>query len=227
MQTIWFIRHGESTSNAGYPTRDPVTIGLTARGLEQSQVVAELLPRPDLVITSPHHRTLESARPTLARYPESLHEEWLVQEFTYLDAARYMNSTLHQRMPHAAAYWQRADPTYRDGTAESFAELVVRLDETRARLAALPHRFVVMFTHGLFTRAMLWRVLQGGDPVSGAWMGQAYKVIQGLRVPNAAINPSTSPRATSGWWGPCKPITCTPTSMTRPWRGNTRPRWNG
>lgn len=53
-----FVRHGESTGNAGVPCHDLATIELTQRGHEQArQVAASWTGAPALIVTSPYMRT--------------------------------------------------------------------------------------------------------------------------------------------------------------------------
>lgn len=50
-----FIRHGESTGNAGVPCHDLATIELTERGRGQAQhVAARWDEAPSLIVTSPY-----------------------------------------------------------------------------------------------------------------------------------------------------------------------------
>jgi 2,3-bisphosphoglycerate-dependent phosphoglycerate mutase len=54
MTEIWFIRHGESESNAGLPTFDTAKIELTPRGFAQAKQIVEAFTRPpSLIVTSP------------------------------------------------------------------------------------------------------------------------------------------------------------------------------
>ena len=51
MKTLWFIRHAESLSNAGFPTETPHAIGLSAKGLGQAAALArQWRTVPDLIV---------------------------------------------------------------------------------------------------------------------------------------------------------------------------------
>src|SRR5438874_5849901 len=128
MREIWLIRHGESESNAGLPTTHPTTTTLTPRGQAEAEAVAGVFARPpDRIILSAYDRAVQTAAPTLRRFPALLPETWPVHEFTYLAPARYRASTMHDRLPHVAAYWERCDPHYYDGKdVECFADLLAR-----------------------------------------------------------------------------------------------------
>lgn len=68
MKHVKLIRHGESAANAGELTRDRASIPLTAKGLEQAQMVTNFHANaPDLIIASPFLRAhaCADADPTL------------------------------------------------------------------------------------------------------------------------------------------------------------------
>src|SRR5688500_12168421 len=98
MTEIWLIRHGESESNAGLPTFDTAEITLTPRGFAQAKHIVEAFSRPpSLIVTSPHLRARQSARPTIERFPQARLEEWPVHEYTYLSLASRHGTTLQGR----------------------------------------------------------------------------------------------------------------------------------
>ena len=84
-----------------------------------------------------------------------------VQEFTYLGDLHGRTSTAQERQPYARAYWDRADPHYASGGAESFTGLLSRTTDFLSRLSAQRSGPVVVFTHGLFMRAVAWSLLTG------------------------------------------------------------------
>src|SRR5262245_50607839 len=87
-KNVWLIRHAESEGNAGLVTSQPDTIPLTKKGIEQALRLADSFTRaPALIVTSPFIRTLQSAEPTIGRFPAVRQEQWQVQEFTHLSPA--------------------------------------------------------------------------------------------------------------------------------------------
>jgi broad specificity phosphatase PhoE len=153
---VIFIRHGESTGNAGVPCNDLATIALTERGHEQArEVAASWTQAPALIVTSPYTRTQQTAAPTIARFPGVPVEVWPIEEFTYLQPARWNGTRSAERMPHLERYWSAADPDYCDGEgAESFATLLRRCKTGLDRLAAMPAgSLVYVFGHGQFIQA--------------------------------------------------------------------------
>jgi broad specificity phosphatase PhoE len=189
MIEIWLIRHGESESNAGLPTSDTAKIVLTPRGLAQAEyIVAAFARPPSLIVTSPYLRAIQSAQPTIARFPQARLQEWPVYEYTYLSRASRHNTTLHERKPQIDAYWARCDPQYVDGDgAESFAALVARAVQTLERIKRLDDDFVAIFSHGLFIRTLLWVLLADPVAINAASMRRYRSFISGFAAPNASI----------------------------------------
>jgi len=155
---IWLIRHAESQANSGMRTSYPHGIKLTRVGFEQAKLFAEKLSNPpDLIITSPYIRTKQTAEPLIKKYKNVPHEEWEVQEFTYIPPYKCQNTTEFDRIPMAEEYWKRSDPLYCDGkTAESFSDFIKRSEDAINKLKIRQEKFITMFSHGQFIAAMLW-----------------------------------------------------------------------
>src|SRR5450432_666686 len=189
MPSIWFIRHGQSESNAGLRTSDPALPRLTERGHQQAKHIAQAFSRaPDLIVTSPYVRTGATAKYTLERFDKVHSEEWPIQEFTYLAPAGVANTNTAERKPKVNAYWQRSDPTYVDGEgAESFAAFLGRVQALLERLNKADAEFIAVFGHSGFTKALLQIMLNGTGPVNSEWMQEYKHIDDGIWVPNASI----------------------------------------
>src|SRR5262249_31043853 len=149
----------------GLATRDPAAISLTERGRAQAgRLAAGFVEPPSLVVTSAYARTKQTAQPTRERFPDVPHEQWPVQEFTYLHSLHGRLTTAAQRRPMVDAYWLRADPSHveRPG-AESFTGLLIRARELVERLSfkGCGDGPVAVFSHGMFIRAVLWTLMTG------------------------------------------------------------------
>lgn len=159
---IEMFRHAESEGNAGKPSTYPALIPLTETGHAQARALADsfnMSAAPELIITSPYLRTGETAAPTRARFPAVAHEVWPIQEFTYLQPARYFGTTQQQRSEAATSYWRKADPESVDGEgAESFVQMMRRVDTMLSRFRTLSQRHVLVFSHGLIIQAALLRL---------------------------------------------------------------------
>jgi 2,3-bisphosphoglycerate-dependent phosphoglycerate mutase len=189
MVEAWFIRHGQSVSNADLPTAHPAQSELTPQGwLEAEQIVRAFTRQPDLLVLSPYLRAQQTAEPTLNRFPNVPSATWPVHEFTYLAAHHYDGTTGSERRPVAMTYWERNDPHYRDGPeAETFAELVERVWAIIGRLRQGQDQYVALFSHGLFIRALLWAVLTDTRRPAPQQMKQYGNFCQAVRVPNGSV----------------------------------------
>lgn len=193
MPKIWFIRHGESISNANLPTTHPAQSELTAVGEQESRLIANAFTqKPDLIVASSMVRAQQTAAPTIARFYPIAQEEWAVHEFTYLAPDRYAGTTLDDRRPFAREYWERSDPFYKDGdVGESFAELMGRVSEAIARGHRYAASFIVVFSHGLFLGALFWSLLTGITEATPETMRQYSFFVRSVKFPNASILKTT------------------------------------
>lgn len=189
MPTVWFIRHGESVSNANYITRSPDCSELTERGHRQAEyIVPAFTNRPELVVVSPYIRTWQTAVPTIEYFKPVPVEEWPVHEFTYLHPERYNGTRGSDRASAARAYWERCDPFEKEmEEGESFAELIGRVDDVVARLREQQEPFITLFSHGLFIRAFMWMQFVGTVAPSREYMVRFRHFILSFQLPNTAI----------------------------------------
>ncbi|MFO7540115.1 MAG: histidine phosphatase family protein [Chloroflexota bacterium] len=189
MSEIWFIRHGESVSNADLPTSHPAESELTPEGWAEAERVAQAFTtQPDLLVVSPYIRAQQTAVATQNRFEGVPTATWPVHEYTYLAARHYDGTTGSERWPIAMTYWERSDPHYRDDPeAETFAELVSRVWTTIERLHQTSAPFVAIFSHGLFIRALLWAVLTGTHQPGPEQMKRYSSFCLAVNVPNGAI----------------------------------------
>lgn len=119
---------------------------------------------PDLIISSPYLRAMDTALPTASRYPDVPFEVWAVEEFTYLAPNRFAGSTQADRKPYVQSYWSNGDAALVDGPgAESFEHLLDRARAMLVRLADLGAQDVLVFSHGQFIRAVAWVIKHGGS----------------------------------------------------------------
>ncbi len=189
MTEVWLIRHGESVSNANLPTGDPAQSSLTEKGFAEAACIPQAFVKaPDLFVVSSYLRARQTAVPTQQRFPHIPTEDWPVHEFTYLNPVRYHGTTGTERRPYALAYWERNDPDEKEGgEGESFAEMLARVQATILQLSQHPARFIVVFSHGLFLRALIWSVLTGITEATSKTMKRYSHFTQAAQIPNGAI----------------------------------------
>ena len=188
MSKIFLIRHAESSANAGGRTTDPAKISLTEKGFEQARYLANTFDyQPDFVITSPYLRTKQTAQPLLERFKDIEKIEWDVQEFTYLSPAKCRNTTTQERRPLVNQYWERNDPFFTDGVgAESFADLLKRVENFLKQIKLYENKFIAVFSHGQFIRAIIWRILSGSANISSFEMKQFRNFMNSFEIHNAS-----------------------------------------
>lgn len=98
MKHVRLIRHGESTANTGEASMDHASIPLTPKGVEQAHLVSRSFTHaPALIVASPFSRAQATAKASIAAFPSTPLETWPIQEFTYLEPARCVNTTVAQR----------------------------------------------------------------------------------------------------------------------------------
>ena len=114
---------------------------------------------PDRIIISPYTRTRQTAAPTLARFPGVPVEYWDIHEFTYWDPAHWNGSTPQEMGEDVQRYWRVGDAHFRQGNAETFAEMLARVELTLTRLQQFPAgQHILLFTHGHFIQALRQRL---------------------------------------------------------------------
>ena len=165
MKKILLIRHGQSTLNLGLAAEDYSLAPLTEEGIRQAEEVSRNLPfEPELILSSPYLRTIQTAEPIRKRFPQAKWELWNeLHEFTYLEPASCVGLTRDERRPHSRAYWTATDPDYIDGEgAESFRMLMHRADIVLKHLHACKERRIILVSHEQFIKAFLM-TLHGRD----------------------------------------------------------------
>lgn len=177
MKEFWFIRHGESLTNAGMPSESDQTTGLTEKGSQQSGYVTNAIQQaPDLFVISPYLRTQLTAAPTLEKFPNVPVETWPIQEYTYLSHQQYAGTTNKERRNLSVSYFRKGDPDLVLGDGgESFSQFIGRVEDCIQRLKTTNHAKIILFGHGWFIRASLWVLLQN---LSGKKRDNFYEAIK-------------------------------------------------
>lgn len=188
MTEVWYIRHGESESNAGLATTGTAQVALTELGHEQARKASAAFSKaPDLIVTSKYTRAIQTAQYTMERFPHVPVETWETHEFSYL--TRLGTSTIAERWPRARAYWERNDPAYVDGVdAESFENFIGRVQTMQAEIQKRSGLgFIAIFGHGFLMKALFWTHLIGSYDVSTEYMQRYYAFNRTFEVRNGAI----------------------------------------
>ncbi len=190
-----FIRHGESETQAGIPTTEPGSAILTERGQQQAEAVAQMFDDadpPTLLVASPFIRTTLTRAPTAARFPDVWNATWPVEEFTYLRHSRFgKHSTQLDRSKAVKEYWDRADPFSRDyhegEEVESLDDLFWRGLSTLHRVEETKTKHPVIFTHGLFMKALVWLTVNKTNHIDADVMRRFRRFCLCFDVPNTGV----------------------------------------
>ncbi|MCQ3032528.1 histidine phosphatase family protein [Pseudomonas syringae] len=126
---------------------------------------------PDLIVASPFARAHATAMATVAVFSSVPFEIWHIHEFTYLEPARCVNTTVAQRREWVDAYWAKSDPAFTDGEgAESFLDFVSRAQSILDGLAEHPAENIVGFSHRQFINAVAWLIERKPQDIDGRAM---------------------------------------------------------
>ena len=186
MKSVRLIRHGESAANAGEASLDHASIPLTPKGVEQASIVAgSFTQAPDLIVASPFSRAQATAMQTVTAFPSVPFEIWPIHEFTYLEPARCINTTLAQRRDWVEGYWGKSDPAFADGEgAESFLDFISRAQSFLNRLAEHPAQDIAVFSHGQLINAVAWLIERNPQEIDGCAMADWREYEIANHVPN-------------------------------------------
>lgn len=187
MKKITFVRHGQSTANAGGLTVEHHAIPLSSQGELQAEALATLLPEnPSMIVTSSFHRARQTAAPYEKRVGLSASDHPLLHEFDNFDLALIAGMNGAQREPLREAYWQESNPNKRMGdAAETFAEFDQRVTEFMPFPQRLPDQ-AILFGHGMWIGMLIWKLL--GFSSSDSLGMKTFRRFQlGLPMPNCAV----------------------------------------
>lgn len=199
-RTLYFVRHGQSLSNAGGPTMEDADIPLTETGLTQAKALAERLPvAPAAVFASPYLRTRDTATPYARQVGIDIMLDHALHEFRNIDADLLQGMTGAERRPIALAFWEGSDPHRRMGPrAETFAEFDARVETFIAGTLPRLSDHSVLFGHGRWIALLIWK-LRGGDVDGPSGMRAFWEFACVLPMPNAAIYRFMESQQHGGW----------------------------
>jgi broad specificity phosphatase PhoE len=198
LKTITFVRHGQSTANAGGITMDHDAIPLSELGELQAKTLSKLLPDSASKILASHYlRAQQTARYYSDRIGISIEQHPLLHEFSTIDPSLLQGMNGEQRRPFVETYWTEPSIIKRMGEhAETFEEFHLRVAAFLPELQCLPANTVV-FGHGMWIAMMIWQ-LQGftTNDITGM---KAFRRFQlGFPMPNCAVYQLT--QSNSGNW---------------------------
>jgi alpha-ribazole phosphatase len=191
-KTCYFIRHGESHSNAGGITMAHKAIPLTERGHRQANFIAEQLNiSPTLVMMSEHIRSQQTAKPFCDKHQCNTHIEPWLNEFSAISHELILGMNVAERRPIADAYWNGADINQRMGDlADTFVEFNHRVSRIKSMMNSFENNTVI-FGHGIWFGLLVWQLF--GFEVFDSISMKAFRRFQtGLPLANGIVYQLTS-----------------------------------
>ena len=165
MKTVYFVRHGESESNAGFQTYQGEASKLTERGREQAQVIAARCAKlpVDALIVSSAVRAKETAE-VIAR---AIKKAPIIESlFTERKSPRQLIGKSRSDPGARALERKWLDSCFQDdvrvGTGENFTDLKSRGTQALEYLQNRPESNLLVVSHGFFLHVIAALVLLGG-----------------------------------------------------------------
>lgn len=195
---LYFIRHAESSANAGGVSVEHSIIPLSEKGVEQAQALVNTLQIiPSQVLVSAFDRTHQTSAPYCRHHNKKAIIEPLLNEFSALSFELIEGMQGSERRQIADAYWAEADIYKRMGNhADTFAEFDARVQEFKNNMYNLQTRTVIV-GHGIWFGLLLWHLI--GFKVENSKQMKAFRRFQnGLPLHNTVIYKLTM-RATNDY----------------------------
>jgi probable phosphoglycerate mutase len=156
--TIYFLRHGQTEANLRNVQQDH-TDTLTELGLDQTVRVATALQGRGIerIISSPYERTRQTADVIAERLGLPIANNQLFTEVRRPSAITgFGRSHDLVKTVRGAMAENFHNPDWRHSDEENFHDQVTRAQAAVAALQQLDDECVLVVTHGLFLRVMLW-----------------------------------------------------------------------
>ena len=173
---VYFVRHGESDSNADGIYRGEDAF-VTEVGKEQIALVAERVAKigVEAIVTSPFPRAVETAQAIANLLNLPLEESELFVERrrpSIFKGKPYAESQISKASKDIFDGYRREN--WRHSDEENFGDLKKRMQNALSFLANHPKNRICVATHGVFARVLLSVVLAGND-TSGVDLQRALK----------------------------------------------------
>ncbi len=165
---LYFVRHGESNSNADGVFRGEES-SLSEKGENEARVLAERMQRigVDGIVSSPFLRAMQTAEPISQLLDLPIEKNDLLVEFRWPSMHIGKNRTdpeMQKLRDDVMGNFGMGN--YKHSDEETFEEFKERTIAALAFLEQHPAEHLCVITHGIFLRMMLMVILHGDD-VSG------------------------------------------------------------
>ncbi len=181
---LYFVRHGESNSNADGVFRGEES-SLSEKGEKEARTVAERMQRIgiDAIVSSPFLRTMQTAEPISQLLDLPIEEDDLLIEFRWpsMHIGKSRNDPEMQEL-RDAVMGNFGVNNYTHSDEESFDEFKDRTKKALTLLEQHPAERLCVVTHGIFLRMMLMVILHGDD-----FTGKEFKGTWNLALSNTGV----------------------------------------
>lgn len=165
--TIWIVRHGQTEANASGLLLGRANPNLNDVGRDQAKRIADALPAPDLVISSPLSRTMQTAD----AFGQPIIED---DRFIEVDYGDYDLQPLSSVPPNVWKRW-RTELDFIPPNGESMGAMHARVVGGLAELAVdAANKNIVIVSHVSPIKASLcWALNVGAETMWRTWVAQA------------------------------------------------------
>ena len=181
---LYFVRHGQSNSNADGVQRGEESV-LTEKGKEEALVVAERIERigVDALVASSYARAIETATPISERLGLAIETSDLLVEMRRPSSILGKNADDPEVIAiNTELFGNFGVAGYQHSDEETFAEYKERSLEAMRFLKAHPAERICVVTHGIFLRA-LFCAMHIGEEYTGADFRRMWR----MRTVNTGI----------------------------------------
>jgi len=166
MKTVYFVRHGESETNAGGIIQGGLLTSLSVRGREQAAFVAERCSKLpiDVIVASPFKRARETAEIIVKNVNRPIEYSDLFIEWnrgSHRIGKRVDDPDIKQSEMDLLSHL--CEPNRRLADEENFKDLNIRAETALTFLEKRPERHILVVGHGLFIRILMGRAVLGKD----------------------------------------------------------------
>jgi 2,3-bisphosphoglycerate-dependent phosphoglycerate mutase len=163
---VYFVRHGESDSNADGIVRGHAA-SLSEKGREQAIFVAERIRKigVDAIVSSPYIRTVDTAKAISEAIQLPIQENELFVERrrpSETIGLNYKTNAEHKTIMQEV-FDGYAKETHRYSDEENFTDLRIRANAALDFLASYPKDRICVVTHGIFLRVLLCAAIHGEE----------------------------------------------------------------
>lgn len=162
MSQIYLIRHGESVANAMQIKQNKDDYPLSKNGILQAQSII-IEDTPDIIFTSPHIRTIETAQIICDKYHSSIKpDERLIEWQVFPELQNYKLTIENRRAINPYVLQKELNEKY--GTGESFFDIHTRMNEfVSEHINNAIYSNIVIVSHAAAINHLIHILLNGYD----------------------------------------------------------------